>query len=233
MARSDFISKSDLDFRTQLLTFKSKIADSAAALGLTPAQVAAQAADTDYFNYVLACQQMMLNTSKTWTVCKDLVRDGGAAAVDVSELAAPVLPKPVPAVLPGVERRFRALVRQIKASANYTESLGKGLGIEAVDRVAPDFATLRPVLTLAVTGDHVTVGWDWQGHRAFLDQCELQVDRGDGKGFVLLTQSTIPGYQDKTPFPAAPVKWFYRGSYRVADARVGQWSNVPGVTVPP
>jgi hypothetical protein len=39
------------------------------------------------------------------------------------------------------------------------------------------------------------VNWGWQSQ--FLDKCELQVDRGEGKGFVLLAYDTAP-------FPAAP-----------------------------
>ena len=55
---------------------------------------------------------------------------------------------------------------------------------------------------------------------------ELQVDRGDGKGFVFLTYNTTPGYTDTAPLPVAPVKWTYRGIYRV-----GVWSKPVSVTV--
>lgn len=58
-----------------------------------------------------------------------------------------------------------------------------------------------------------------------------QVDRGDGKGFVMLTFYTTPGYTDSTPFPAAPTKWTYRAIYRVGDAREGQWSKETSVMV--
>lgn len=48
------------------------------------------------------------------------------------------------------------------------------------------------------------MGWGWQGYRAFLDQCELQADRADSRGFVLLAIDTAPGYTDTQPFPSAP-----------------------------
>jgi hypothetical protein len=60
---------------------------------------------------------------------------------------------------------------------------------------------------------------------------ELQVDRSDGKGFVLLAYDTTPGYIDSTPFPTTATKWTYRGIYRVGDAQVGQWSKETSVTV--
>jgi hypothetical protein len=54
----------------------------------------------------------------------------------------------------------------------------------------------------------------WQGLVKPLDQCELQVDRADAKGWVVLTFDT-------TPFPAALTKWKYRAIYRVDDPPVG------------
>jgi hypothetical protein len=232
MAKGDLIFKGDLAFGAQMKTFKNNIGPVAASLGLTPAQVAQQAADSDYYNYVHDCQNLVLNHSKAWTALKKSIRAGKATG-DPNALNTLDLPAPVPPVAPGVERRFRALVRQGKASANYTPATGEGLGIEAAHHTPPDWQALKPLIRVRVTGNHVLVDWGWQGHRVFLDQCEIQVDRGDGKGFVLLTYATVPGYTDKTPFPAQPVKWLYRAIYRVADAQVGQWSNVTGVTVPP
>jgi hypothetical protein len=64
-----------------------------------------------------------------------------------------------------------------------------------------------------------------------LDLLEIQVDRGDGKGWVFLTFDTTPNYTDTTPFPATPTKWKYRAIYRVGDAQVGVWSNTVEITV--
>ncbi|MEP6823156.1 MAG: hypothetical protein ABI946_12500 [Chthoniobacterales bacterium] len=66
--------------------------------------------------------------------------------------------------------------------------------------------------------------WGWEGYRAFLAQCELQVDRADSKGFVLLAIDTTPGYTDTTPFPSAPTKWIDQAIFRAGDSRVGQSS---------
>ena len=231
MAKADLIHKGDLVFGAQMRTFKNNIGPVAASLGMTPEQVAAQAADADYYNYVLACHAQMLAHAKGWTALKKNTRIGRMTGV-LSSLEAPVLPTPVPPVPPGVERRFRALLRQLKAGPNYTFSLGEGLGIEAVNHSPPDYTTLQPVLKLSISGNRVLVGWGWQGHRVFLDQCEIWVDRGDGRGFVLLTYTITPGYTDLTPFPAAPVKWLYRAIYRLNDESIGQWSKTASVTVP-
>ena len=75
------------------------------------------------------------------------------------------------------------------------------------------------------------MGWGWGGNAAFLDICEIEVDRSDSKGFVLLTFDTTPNYTDTTPLPSTPTKWTYRAIYRVGDSRVGQWSKPVSVTV--
>ena len=87
------------------------------------------------------------------------------------------------------------------------------------------------ILTLTLIGNAVLVGWGWQGFRAFLDLLEIQVDRGDGKGWVFLTVDTTPDYTDTCPLPDTPTKWKYRAIYHVGDAQVGMWSNTVEIAV--
>ncbi|MDQ6808319.1 MAG: hypothetical protein M3Z64_02665 [Verrucomicrobiota bacterium] len=230
MAKSDYLSYSDDGFAHQLTTFKNAIGAYASALSVTPAQVTGQAADADYFSYVLSVQELMANSAKQWTSWKDLERRGGSVPPTGAPVA-PTFPTAVPVVAPGIEVRFRALVKQIKANTDYNPSIGAALGIEGSQQTGPDFATFGPVLNLSISGDRVDVGWGWQGYGAFLDQCELEVDRGDGKSFVMLAIDTTPNYTDTQAFPAAPAKWTYQAIYRVGDQRVGQWSPPVSVTV--
>ena len=232
MAKSDLMKKSELLFAEQMLSFKNNIGPHAASLGLTPAQVAQQAADADYYYYVVTSHYIVQNHSRAWTVLKKSLRGGKKSAV-ANEMPPLELPTPVPAVAHGLERRFRRLVRLIKLNVNYTPTIGHELGIEAADHAAPDYSAIQPKITAQIIGDRVEIGWNWQGHRAFLDLCELEVDRGDDKGFGPLVSSTKPGSVDKTPFPAKTTRWRYRAIYRVGDGQVGKWSNIASVTVPP
>jgi hypothetical protein len=231
MPKGNYIQGNDNAFSAQLKTFKNNIGGYATTLNVAPAQVSAQAADSDYLEYVLKCLGIMQNAAQQWTGWKDLTRDGGTLPTAGAPVP-PTLPAVVTAVAPGVEVRFRALVKQIKANANYNPSIGEALGIEGAHQTPPDYTTLQPQIDVTLNGNQVNVDWGWGGNAAFLDLCELQVDRGDGKGFGLLAYDTTPGYTDTTPFPAAPVKWIYRAIYRVADSQVGQWSLPVSVTVP-
>lgn len=81
-----------------------------------------------------------------------------------------------------------SLVRQIKVHPSYNAAMGEALGIEGSQQAGPDYATLQPYITATISGTHVEIGWNWGGFANFLDQLELEVDRG--QGFVLLAIDT-------------------------------------------
>jgi hypothetical protein len=138
----------------------------------------------------------------------------------------------VAAVAPGIETRFRALVQSVKTNANYNDAIGQALGIKGAQQIGPVLTTIQPVIDAIISGNHVNVKWGWGGNSAYLDICEIQVDRNDGKGFVLLAFDTTPGYTDTQAFPATPAIWTYLAIYRVGDSQVGQCSLPVSVTVP-
>ena len=230
MPKANYIYTNDNAFAAQMQTFKNNIGGYATLLGVSQAQITAQAADADYLGMVVGCQQIMGNSSQQWTGWKNITRGGGIVPPTGAPIL-PVFPTAVPAVAPGVEARFRALVKQIKANSNYNSSIGEALGIEGAQQTGPDLTTLQPDISAAVNGNHVEIPWGWGGYAAFLDQCEIQVDRNDGKGRVVLAIDTTPGYNDTQPLPATPTKWTYWAIYRIGDAQVGLWSKPVTVTV--
>lgn len=126
---------------------------------------------------------------------------------------------------------FRALRQNVLDSSGYNPPIGEALGVIGAEMTRPDFGALKPRLKPKVSGNAVLVGWSWDGNGAFLDMIRLEVDRGDGKGFVLLAMDTTPNYTDTAPFPATPAKWTYRAMYYVGDNGVGQWSDPASVMV--
>ena len=228
--KSNYVQGNDNAFSAQLITFKEEIPAYVGVLKLTADVVSGQAADADYFDYCLKCQGVLQNAATQSTGWKDLMRDGGTPPPTGAPVA-PVLPAAVPAVSPGIEARFRALVKQIKSNSAYNVAMGQTLGIEGSQQTPPDLSTVQPEIDAYISGANVFVDWGWGGCVNYLDMCEIQVDRGDGKGYVPLAFDTTPGYTDTQPFPAAPAKWTYRAIYRVDDAQVGLWSKPASVTV--
>jgi hypothetical protein len=228
MAKADFVDRKDGVFATQLQTFKNNVTPYVAGLGLSPAQVTSQAADADYMQYVVGCLQIMQDTAQQWTTWKNDIRTGTKTLAS----GAPVVPALSPAVPPvnaGIEARYRALVKQCKASGGYNPAIGQALGIEGADQTGPDLNLVKPAFEVKLNGTQVDVLWGWAGNAAYLDMIELQVDRG--AGWQLLSYDTTPNYSDTAAQPSAPTKWKYRGIYRVGDQRVGQWSATASVIV--
>ncbi len=215
-----------------LENFAAKLAGYQAILtSITAAQITAGLADAKWLIYVLSTWQPAVRAfapSCTAAVNEALSGTGSTPQV-LTTFIAPALPSGTVAVKPGALERIFALVADIKVSDGYTEVIGKDLGIVGAEQGAPDMATLQPELTAKIAGNIVEIGWSWQGHSAFLDMLEIQVDRG--QGWTHLASDTTPGYNDTAPFPATLTRWKYRAIFRVDDAQVGIWSQVVEVAV--
>jgi hypothetical protein len=231
MPKGDYIKKGERPFSNQMLMFKGAIGDYAAVLGVSAPQVSGQAADADRYKWELDVAEATSQCSQQWTMWKEITRNGGTFPPNGAPVAMEWPDPEPPAVAPGIEVRFRALCQQIKSHANYNPSIGQALDIEGEEITGPDFDTLKPLLKPKVSAGGVMVGWGWQGFEKFLDAIEIQVDRGDGQGFKMLTIDTTPGYLDTQGFPAAAAKWTYKAVFLLDDQRVGQWSDLVSVNV--
>ena len=213
MKRNAYYPPRQADQLVWLANFANKLPGSAAILGLTPAQVTAAVADCNWLLYVL---QTWLPAVRNWA----------------QSFTTPALPAGVAAVIPGALNRIFALVQQIKDNNNCTDAIATNLGIVGGGQTPPDLTAVQPGLDTAISGNLVTVKWGWNGNSAYRDACEIWVDRGDGRGFNLLTIDTTPNYTDTQPFPANPARWTYKAIYRLNDAQIGIWSLPVSVTVP-
>lgn len=228
MPKQYFMPNSEDGKATAFEQFRDNIGPYVATLGLSAADITQQAADADYYRAALTQAQTMSSAGIQWTAWKAIVLSGTAG----SEPALPTKPAGFPTAPPaGILTRFLAMAKSVKNNNNYNKPMGDILGLEGPEQTGPDMATIQPEITARIFGNAVQIPWGWGGYGTYLDICEIQVDRGDGKGFGMLTFDTTPGYIDSMPFPAAPTKWTYRAIYRVGDAQVGQWSSPVSVMV--
>ena len=216
-----------------LINFANKLPGQAAALGLTPAQVAAIVADCLWLTYVL---QSWLPAARAWSLAATnaatAAQTGDGPGLSSLPVFAPNAPPAtvVPVNIGALNRIFN-FVQTLKDNVNCTDTIALNLGIVGSTQPGPDLATIQPIIDVILQGNQVLVKWGWGGNAAYLDMCELQVDRADGKGYVPLAFDTTPNYTDTQAFPATPVKWTYRAIYRVGDNQVGLWSQPVTVIV--
>jgi hypothetical protein len=214
-----------------LLNFADQLGKHGARLGLSPGEIAGGQTDARYLAAVLQMQQAALRFSKAWTTFKD------EAFYGKDPLTAYPARFEMPADLPavkgsGVMRRVTKLAGRLKTLPGYDDGLGELFGIVGVERVVTpaDLAALKPVIRVKlVSAGHPIVIWKKKG----LTGVDIEVDRGDGKGFVYLNFDEHPDYLDLSPLPAPGTSaiWTYRAIYRKGDDRVGQWSDEVKVTV--
>ena len=225
MAKIDYMPLVDEQKAALFERFRESIGRYAAELGLSAEQIASQAADSRYFRYILNHARTMEKIGTQWLMYKTNLLKGtdpqDGKPVTPQEPADPPAP-----VKPGVLKRFRALVRQIKAAPKYDESIGRGLGLIGPEATVRDNATLAPDINARLISGRVEVEWN----KGTQEAVEIQVDRGDGV-FTLLAIDTHPNYMDTAPLPETPARWRYRASY-VRDAkRIGNWSSVSQILV--
>lgn len=234
MKRNKYYPSRQADQTLWLANFASKLTPYTGTLGILPAQVTSIIADCNWLIYVL---ELWLPAARAWSLAttnalKEAESGPGSLAQSLPPFIAPALPAGTVAVNPGALDRIFDLVQVIKESGKLTDTISANLGLVGSAQTGPDLATVQPALAANVVGSQVLVKWGWGGHGAFLDSCEIHVDRADSKGFVLLTIDTTPNYTDTQPFPAGQsALWKYKAIYRQGDQRVGQWSEVVTVAV--
>jgi hypothetical protein len=217
----------------------TKLPGYATTLGLTTQQVNSIIADCLWMVYML---QFWLPETRSWAKsCTDALTETqtgtGTANQVLPVFTPPPLPgaaAPIPAtapVHPGAFLRIMAAAQQIKDSGKCTDAIASDLGLVGSAQTGPDLNTLAPDLAVSLVSGGVFLKWGWGGNGLYLDACELQVDRHDGHGWVLLTIATTPGSYDTTPLPVTPAKWSYRAIYHVNNAQVGQWSATVSLNV--
>ncbi len=227
MSKSYYLPADDNGKAAWLNNLSGKLPTYQAALGLTAADVASLTADAAFFAYALNAQTQVTAYAQQWTAYKNAARSGSGTALGLAPVA-PSLGIAPAEVAPGIFGRATALVARIKAAPGYTNSIGQALQLIGADNPV-DPTTLKPVLDVELDAGEVDISWTKQG----MDALEIQVDRGDGKGFVFLAIDTIPNYTDTAAMPPAgqSALWKYKGIYIQADQRVGQWSDVVSIPV--
>jgi hypothetical protein len=224
MAKIHYLPTSDKDRTVWLNNFSAKLAPVAASLGILPAEVTSVANDAANCTYAVNNVEIMTTNKEQRVTYKNLILNGPLGKVAGSPPALPVIPAAPAAVAPGIFPRTGQLVQRIKNSSNYTEAIGRDLGIIGAEQLM-DAAMMKPVLKLVFKGGQVEVQWV----KGDADAVHIEVDRGAGT-WQFLAIDTVPHYPDTTAITAAAT-WKYRAIYILDDERVGQWSDIASITV--
>ncbi len=223
MSNSSAIPSDDSNKSILLQQLSSQLPGYASTLDITSTEITKVASGSAWFDYLLNSQAVAQNYSQAIFSLKRILRDG-PANTDIAMPTAPALPTP-PTNIPysDIFGFVGPLITRIKKHPNFTESIGKTLGIIAAVTPAIDTTTLQPILSIDLQAGHPVLSWKSNGTNAL----EIEADHGTGS-FSLLTIRMSSGYQDNTPLPASGTAsvWKYRAIYHIHDQQVGHWSQV-------
>lgn len=223
MAKNGYLPRADKDRVVWLNNFASKFAQVSTTLGFVAADVTSVNNDAAMFSYLVNQVEIYTTAKEQRVDYKNLIKEGPIGSPAGALPVAPAAGTVPTVVAPGIFPRIAQLVQRIKNAPNYTEAIGKDLGIIATTPVI-DPATWKPVLRLVMQGGQVEVQWT----KGDADALRIETDKGSGWQFLAV--DTVPHYQDTTPITAAAV-WKYRAMYLLDDQLVGQWSDVASITV--
>ena len=231
MKRNAYYPSKQADQVVWLTNFCDKISGYATTLGLTAPQLAALLADGRWLLYLL---QSWLPEAREWEKACTLAlhqAESGSGALVLPVFTAPALPNGVTPQTRGSLSRMFAQIKSVKNSGKCTDEIAADLHIVGDEQDGPDPATVQPDIKAVVVGGQVHITWGYGPYRAWLDACEIVVDRGDTKGFVPLVMDTTPNYIDTETWPSKPTIWTYKAIYRADDRQIGRWSQPVSVTV--
>jgi hypothetical protein len=226
----DYVNGPDGDYADQLDNFAEKLLNTEyiAQYGYDTDFTDEATADAAYNRFIYTKRTAALGYPKSWTSKRNEARNGTGSTVSVFPVGSDVSTPPTE-VPPGSELRFRNKAQLLKENVATTEAAEIDLGISTVHS-GTDTSTAKPVLTYEfVAGGHPMIHYI----RGIYDGIELNVDRGDGHGMVLLDKISNTRYIDNGTLPAAGVSvvWKYQAIYRLSDGRIGNWSLIVPVTV--
>ena len=223
---SGFVKDGDQQFSDQLNNFKDKLPSYQTALGLEVGVVNAVKDDAVMMAFAVSAIGSAKSYTQGWTSLKDSARKGDGTT-PIADFPTPVdVSSPPTAVAPGIEDRFRALVRQIKANSNYTEAMGEDLGI-----IAPEDTTTlgAPELKIEMKGGNPVISFV----KSKSDGIRLYGKRGTETTFAFLAVDTRSPYTDSRPneTPGTPEPREYYAYYIQRDEQVGSQSAVISINM--
>jgi hypothetical protein len=155
---------------------------------------------TDITSYVFMLQQWhpaSQRDGKEFTAHKQLMIFG-SGSVPLPYPQPTLFPNPPPASIPGIQKRLFSQIARIKASLNYTEVIGKDLGIIAIpDTVEHPVPEFWLTAELGLETPQVRIDFTKYGHEGIW--IESRINEGD---WAFLAIDTVKPYLDKRPLIA-------------------------------
>jgi hypothetical protein len=222
MAKTYYMPRIDKERAAWLKNFGVKFGGYSPTFGFVAADVTSVLNDSNMFIYSLDTIETFKTELRERTQYKDILRDGPLGSVLGAVPSVPTLPAAPAIVAAGIFPRISAIVKRIKAHPNYTEAIGKDLGIIGSESVEV-FAIQKPILSITKEGGNVIIKYT----RGSADGLQIFSKRGSETAFTQLAVITKTTYKDTRPnlIPGQPETRIYQAWFTKDDTIIGQISD--------
>ena len=231
---SDFVKASATEFADQLDQFSNSLngltgpTALATKYGYTTGELLSIKRDAAYWRFWFTKHGAGATYAKAWTDKGEEARHGTGPSSSGWPVGADISGAPID-VLPGIEKRFRAMAKKAKDQTIYTPGDGNNMAIEVVHvEFVPGAG--KPDLKIKLTGGgHPKIKYiqsKYVGIRVYKNS-------NDGHGWVFLCVCNDPEFTDMSALPAVGTSavWSYKAFYLFGGEEVGTISKDTTITV--
>lgn len=228
--KKNYLPRAEAQRVLWLNNFVAKINIYAATFGITAAELATLAKMAAIYSYIINL------IAQVNTFAKDLTGFKNVLSIAPSGATLSVLPTLTPAVAPpltqaGIFTYISGIVGRIKSNtANYTENIGKELGIVGEEIVFKE-ADFKSVVSAEAKKDFVVVNFTKKGVDG-VNVYSHPIGSTDANAWEKLGMDNHPPYYDSRPLAVAgqPEIRAYKVMGVLNDEEIGEWSNIATAT---
>ena len=220
-----FIPRNNQECANSLTQFATEIPNYQAALGFTAAEVAEAVADAAFMQWTVKTEGIIEDYADSF---KTFLHDARYNATNIALVPppAPVLDAAPAAVKSGIQARFAQKAKKAKASINYTETIGKALGIVSSSTASRGTDTDTPDLKVTLVAGFPTLSFHLIGYEA------VNIYKDDGTGYKLFkTAHRSPAKDTNLPAVGQTALYKYQAIYIDHDTEVATMSPEVSVAV--
>ncbi len=216
----------DADFAKWLENLATKLPGYREPLSISAEDIARVVKSSAFFKFMLDRIDIEKSYAQAMVGFKEILRNGGKNENSNGYPPPPPAARPPEAVEPNVAEFMGRLVKTIKGNVNYTEAIGRDLGIIGSEKsgLSPD---MKPVLKISLNAGKPVISYK----KLAAAGIDLYVSRDNETVFSFLATAMKPKFEDASVIHGSSEKWGYKAIYRDKDRQIGQFSDVASVVV--
>jgi hypothetical protein len=223
-----YLPASETERKGWLNNFALKLEEYGLKLGLDNDDIVSIKKDAAYYDYTVTKIDVLDSKILELKKYKEILSDDESSST-LGDFPKAIAFDSIPeAVKPGIFDRVSALVKRIKSSKGYTESLGQDLRIIITPDSKNDQQS-KPVIKIVLVSGKPVISFT----KGSYSGADIYVDRADGKGYILLGTSMEPKFTDETKLGDSEkaVLWTYKAIYKKGNMQVGDFSDPISIAV--